>query len=105
LIPGHLFGQFGVALGQLLEAVIGLDACHNGLALVRSDSLAIILTVLMALEQEVRAMGDGLVAAFDLKALRADGAADQVIDASHFFEDASAFLLNSEWKHSYAYIV
>src|SRR5204862_283378 len=105
LVPSHLFGQFGVALGQLLEAVIGFDASDNGFAFVRPDPLTIILPVLPALQKEVRALDDGFAAAFDGEGLRADVAADQVVDAGHFFEDASAFLLNGECKHRYIYIV
>ncbi len=94
LLPGHLFGQGGITLGQLLEAGIGMDSCDNGLGLIGSDALAVVFAVLPPLQEEVGALGEGLACASDAKGLLADMAADHLVDASHFFENAGTFLLD-----------
>jgi len=99
LVPGHLFGQSGIALGQLLEAGIGLDSRDNGLDLIGSDALAIVFAVFPSLQQEVRALRDGLASALDAKSLFADMAADHLVDASHFVENAGTFLLERRYSH------
>src|ERR1039457_6324758 len=79
---------------------MGLDSGDNGLQFLGADALAIILAVLPPLQQEVRALGNGLATAFELISLLAQVATDHPVDAGHFFEDLGAFLLEGGRDHS-----
>ena len=100
LLPGNLFGELGVAFGQLLEALIGLDAGDDWLQFFRADPLTVIFAVFPPLQQEVRPLGNGLAAALDLVGLLAEMAADHVIDLGYFLKDPGAFLLDTLYGHS-----
>src|SRR5713101_7889215 len=78
---------------------MAFDPGDDRLPFLRSDPLTVVFAVLSALQKEIRALGDGLAAAFDLKGLFADVAADHAVDAGHFFEDARAFLLDGWGAH------
>ncbi len=73
---------------------MALDPRDDRLQFLRSDPLAVVFAVLPALQEEIRALGDNLASAFDLKGLFADVAADHAVDLGHLFEDARAFLLD-----------
>jgi hypothetical protein len=55
--------------------------------------LAVVPALFAALQQVIRAVGEGPVAALDLIGLLTDTATDHAVDVGHFFEDAGAFLL------------
>jgi len=93
LVPGHLFGQGGVALGQFLEALVAFDGLDDKLQFIGSHPLAVVPAVLTALQEVVMALSHGALAALDLIGLLTDMAANHAVDVSHFFEDAGAFLL------------
>ncbi len=88
LIPGQLLREPSVALDQLLEARIAFDALGDSVQFLRPDPLAVVFAILPALQQKVRALGDGLAGALDLKGLLADFAADHAIDLGHLVEEA-----------------
>ena len=57
LIPGELFGQFGVTTGQLLEAGVSLDGLGDELQLLVADALAVVGAVFVPLKDVVGAIG------------------------------------------------
>jgi len=73
---------------------MAFDPRDDRLQFLRSDPLAVVFALLSALQEEIRALGDGLAAASDLKGLFADVATDHAVDSGHFFEDAGAFFLD-----------
>lgn len=75
-----------------MKTGIALDRFDDELQFVLADPLAIIPAIFTALQQVIRALGDGLTATLDLIGLLADVAADHAIDAGHFFKDTSPFL-------------
>ena len=68
--------------------MIAFDSSDDGIQFLSSDPLAVVFAVFPALQQEVRALGDGLGPAFDLEGLLADMAADHAINLGHLFKDA-----------------
>ena len=94
LVPGQLLGQAGIAIHQGLETGVVLDPGHNGIQLLGSDSLTVVFAIFPALQQEIGALGDELVAALFLISLLADVTADHAINLGDFLEDTGAFLFD-----------
>ena len=72
---------------------MAFDGGDNRLQFIGPDPLAIVLAVLAALQEVVRALSHRLAATVDLIGLLADVAADHAINVSHFFENTGTFLL------------
>jgi len=75
-------------LGQFLETGVSLHPRGDSVQFLSSDPLAVVFAIFPALQQKVRALGEGLIAAFFFIGLLADMAADHAIDAGHLIEDA-----------------
>jgi hypothetical protein len=59
LIPGELFGQFGVTAGQLLEPGVSLDGLGDELQLLVADALAVVGALFVPLKDVIGAIGGG----------------------------------------------
>src|SRR5207253_8548466 len=94
LIPGGLFGEGHVTLGQLLKVMITLDGRDDGLDFLLGHTLAVIFAILAALQNEVRPLREVPAAASDLISLFTDVAANHKVDATHLVEDFGPLLLD-----------
>ena len=93
-IPGELFGQFGVAAGQLLETSVSLDRLGNELQVVGADTLTVIGTLFMPLKEVVGPEGGAARRTLAVKSLLAEVAADHGVNATDLFKDLGALLLD-----------
>jgi hypothetical protein len=92
-LPGQLFGQFGVATGQFLEAGMTLDRSGNEIQFVGGNTLAVVSAAFVALQQMVGALGEDAPSPLATVGLLAEMAADHRVDSSHLLKDLSSFLL------------
>jgi hypothetical protein len=88
-----LLGEFGVPAGQFLEACVSLDGMGDERQFLQANALAVVFSILVALQQVIGAMSEEASGALALIDLLAEVAADHRIDAGHFLEDLSSFLL------------
>jgi hypothetical protein len=93
LVPSHLFSEGSVAGTEFLEALMAKDSVRTGCEFVRTDALAVVLALLMALEQVIRAADDRFTFACAFEGLFAEVATNHAIDLGHFLEDGNSFLL------------
>lgn len=94
-----MFGQGSETLGQFHIAFVGQDLGGHEFHLLVVDALALIASVLVALQHVVGALDNGLAVALNSIGLGADMAADHVVDASHFLEEVSSLLLQTGKSH------
>jgi hypothetical protein len=88
-----LLGELGVAAGQFPETGMALDGLRDERQFLRANALAVVLSILVALQQVIGAMSEEASSALALIDLLAEMAADHGVDAGHFLEDLSSFLL------------
>ena len=76
-----------------MEAVVAFNGLDDEIQFIGPDPLTVIPAVFTALQEVVRALSHGALAALDLIGLLTDMATDHAVDTSHFFEEAGTFLL------------
>ena len=76
-----------------MEAVVAFNGLDDEIQFIGSHPLTVVPAVFTALQEVVRALSHGALAALDLIGLLTDMATDHAVDMSHFFEEARAFLL------------
>ena len=94
-----MLGQRGIALGQFLVAFVSQDGLGDLLDFRVAEALAEVAPILVALQEVVGALDNGLAVAFDFVALDADVATDHLVDGGHFFEDLGPLLLEGRDNH------
>jgi len=72
---------------------VAFNGLDDEFQFISSHPLTVIPAVFTALQEVVRALNHGTLAALDLIGLLTDMATDHAVDMSHFFEEAGAFLL------------
>jgi hypothetical protein len=75
------------------EALMGFNARDDGLEFIGRDALAVVSAGFPALEQVVRALGNGLPTALELVGLLVEVAANHSVDLGDSFADGSPFFL------------
>jgi hypothetical protein len=88
-----LLGEFGVPAGQCLEPGVSRNGLGDERQFLRADALAVVFSIRVALQQVIGAMSEEASGALALIDLLAEMAADHGIDAGHFLEELSSFLL------------
>ena len=93
-IPGELFGQFGVAAGQLLETSMSVNRFANELQLLGTDALAVVGPIFVSLKGKIGTIRGGARTTLGFESLLAEMAADHGVNTSDFLEDVGALLLD-----------